>query len=231
MGAGPRARLGIVQGPALRPDNQHMKILFDFLPIVLFFGMFKYAEGHKDWAATTATDWLGFMVSGGVVGPSEAPVLLATVVVIIATLAQILWLKARGKKVDTMLWVSLALVTVLGGATIYFHSENFIKWKPTVLYWVMGSALLVGQLVFKKNGIKSLMGAQMELPDAIWRAVNFSWIGFFAVMGVLNLWVAFTFSTDTWVNFKLFGGLGLMVVFVLAQAVYLNKHIKPGTTP
>lgn len=208
-----------------------MKILFDFLPIVLFFGMFKYAEGHKDWAASTATDWLGFMVSGGVVGPSEAPVLLATVVVIVATLAQILWLKARGKKVDTMLWVSLALVTVLGGATIYFHSENFIKWKPTVLYWVMGSALLVGQLVFKKNGIKSLMGAQMALPDAIWRVVNFSWVGFFAVMGILNLWVAFSFPTATWVNFKLFGGLGLMVVFVLAQALYLNKHIKPGTTP
>ena len=91
-----------------------MKILFDFLPIVLFFGMFKYAEGHKEWAASTATDWLGFMVSGGVVGPSEAPVLLATVVVIVATLAQILWLKARGKKVDTMLWISLGLVTVLG---------------------------------------------------------------------------------------------------------------------
>ena len=208
-----------------------MKILFDFLPIALFFGMFKYAEGHKDWAAATATEWLGFMVSGGVVGASEAPVLLATVVVIIATLAQILWLKARGKKVDTMLWVSLGLVTVLGGATIYFHSEAFIKWKPTVLYWVMGSALLVGQLVFKKNGIKSLMGAQMALPDSIWRVVNFSWVGFFAVMGILNLWVAFTFPTATWVNFKLFGGLGLMVVFVLAQAVYLNKHIKPGTTP
>lgn len=208
-----------------------MKILFDFLPIALFFGMFKYAEGHKDWAASTATEWLGFMVSGGVVGPSEAPVLLATVVVIIATLAQILWIKARGKRVDTMLWVSLGLVTVLGGATIYFHSESFIKWKPTVLYWVMGTALLVGQLVFKKNGIKSLMGAQMALPDAIWRVVNFSWVGFFAVMGILNLWVAFSFPTATWVNFKLFGGLGLMVVFVLAQAVYLNKHIKPGTTP
>lgn len=208
-----------------------MKILFDFLPIALFFGMFKYAEGHKDWAAATATEWLGFMVSGGVVGATEAPVLLATVVVIIATLAQILWLKARGKKVDTMLWVSCGLVTVLGAATIYFHSENFIKWKPTVLYWVMGTALLVGQLVFKKNGIKSLMGAQMALPDSIWRVVNLSWVGFFAVMGVLNLWVAFTFPTATWVNFKLFGGLGLMVVFVLAQAIYLNKHIKPGTTP
>lgn len=208
-----------------------MKILFDFLPIALFFGMFKYAEGNKDWAAATATEWLGFMVSGGVVGAAEAPVLLATVVVIVATLAQILWLKVSGKKVDTMLWISLGLVTVLGGATIYFHSESFIKWKPTVLYWVMGGALLLGQLVWKKNGIKSLMGAQMNLPDHIWRLVNFSWVGFFAVMGLLNLWVAFTFSTSTWVNFKLFGGLGLMVVFVLAQAVYLNKHIEPGTTP
>ncbi|WP_431096354.1 septation protein A [Polaromonas aquatica] len=208
-----------------------MKILFDFLPIALFFGMFKYAEGNRDWAAATATEWLGFMVSGGVVGAAEAPVLLATVVVIVATLAQILWLKMSGKKVDTMLWISLGLVTVLGGATIYFHSESFIKWKPTVLYWVMGGALLLGQLVWKKNGIKSLMGSQMNLPDSIWRVVNFSWVGFFAVMGLLNLWVAFTFSTATWVNFKLFGGLGLMVVFVLAQAVYLNKHIEPGTTP
>lgn len=203
-----------------------MKILFDFLPIVLFFGMFKYAEANTAWSAQTATDWLGFMVSGGVVGPAEAPVLLATVVVILATLAQILWLVARGRKIDTMLWVSLGLVTLLGGATIYFHSESFIKWKPTVLYWVMGGALLVGQLVFGKNGIQSLMGAQMTLPDAIWRKVNYSWVAFFAVMGVLNLWVAFNFPTATWVNFKLFGGLGLMLVFVLAQAVFLNKHIK-----
>ena len=208
-----------------------MKILFDFLPIALFFGMFKYAEGNKDWAASTATEWLGFMVSGGVVGLAEAPVLLATVVVIVATLAQILWLKARGKKIDLMLWVSLGLVTALGSATIYFHSESFIKWKPTVLYWVMGGALLFGQLVLKKNGIKSLMGAQMDLPDAIWRLVNFSWVAFFTGMGFLNLWVAFNFPTAIWVNFKLFGGLGLMMLFVLVQAVYLNKHIKPSATP
>ena len=208
-----------------------MKILFDFLPIALFFGMFKYAEANKDWAAGIATDWLGFMVSGGVVGPAEAPVLLATVVVIVATLAQILWLKASGRKVDTMLWVSLGLVTVLGSATIYFHSESFIKWKPTVLYWVMGGSLLIGQLVFKKNGIKSLMGAQMALPDSTWRLVNYSWVAFFALMGCLNLWVAFNFSTSTWVNFKLFGGMGLMLVFIMAQAVYLNKRILPDTTP
>ena len=203
-----------------------MKILFDFLPIALFFGMFKYADGHKEWAASTATDWLGFMVSGGVVGVAEAPVLLATVVVIVATLAQIVWLKLRGRKVDTMLWVSLGLVTVLGSATIYFHSETFIKWKPTMLYWLMGSALLVGQLVFRTNFVQRLMGAQMELPDAVWRTLNWAWAGFFAFMGVLNLWIAYRFDTNTWVNFKLFGGMGLMVLFVLGQALYLGRHMK-----
>lgn len=203
-----------------------MKILFDFLPIALFFGMFKYAEGHKDWAASVATDWLGFMVSGGIVGPAEAPVMLATVVVIVATLGQIIWLKARGRKVDTMLWVSLGLVTTLGMATIYFHSENFIKWKPTILYWVMGGSLLLGQWLFNKNGIKSVMSAQMTLPEPVWRTVNYSWAGFFSVMGFVNLWVAFNFSTSAWVNFKLFGGMGLMLVFVLAQAVFLNKYIQ-----
>ena len=208
-----------------------MKILFDFLPIMLFFGMFKYAEGNKEWAAAAATDWLGFMVAGGVVGPTEAPVLLATVVVIVATLAQILWLKSRGQKVDTMLWISLGLVTVLGAATIYFHSESFIKWKPTVLYWVMGVALLFGQVVLKKNGIQKLMGAQMKLPDPVWARVNLAWVGFFAAMGALNLWVAFNFSTAAWVNFKLFGGLGLMIAFVLAQAVVLNKYLQDPEKP
>jgi intracellular septation protein len=208
-----------------------MKILLDFLPIMLFFGMFKYAEGNTEWAATTATDWLGFMVAGGVVGPTEAPVLLATVVVIVATLAQILWLKSRGQKVDTMLWISLGLVTVLGAATIYFHSESFIKWKPTVLYWVMGSALLFGQVVLKKNGIQKIMGAQMKLPDSVWARVNLAWVGFFTAMGVLNLWVAFNFSTATWVNFKLFGGLGLMIAFVLAQAIVLNKYLQDPEKP
>lgn len=208
-----------------------MKILFDFLPIALFFGMFKYAEGNKNWAAATATEWLGFMVSGGVVGAAEAPVLLATVVVIVATLAQILWLKARRKKVDKMLWVSCGLVTVLGAATIYFHSESFIKWKPTLLYWTTGSALLLGQLIFKKNGIQAMMGAQMNAPDSTWRVVNYSWVAFFAIMGLLNLWIAFTFSTSTWVNFKLFGGIGLFLVFAVGQALYLSKHAQADTAP
>jgi intracellular septation protein len=210
----------------LNSPTSIMKILFDFLPIALFFGMFKYAENHRDWAASTASEWLGFMVAGGTVGPNEAPVLLATLVVMLATLAQVLWLKVRGQKIDLMLWVSLALVVLLGGATIYLHNENFIKFKPTLLYWLMGGSLLAGQLLFKKNGIQALLGAQMEVPDKVWRTVNISWIVFFAVMGVLNLWVAFTFSTSTWVSFKLFGSMGLMLIFVLGQAVYLNQHAK-----
>ena len=115
-----------------------MKLLLDFLPLVLFFGTFKYAEAHKDWAATFASDHFGAIVSGGVVGPDEAPVLLATLVVIVATLAQIGIIFARGKKPDMMLWITFVLVVVLGGATVWFHNATFIKWKPSVLYWAMG---------------------------------------------------------------------------------------------
>ena len=202
-----------------------MKLLLDFLPIVLFFLTFNAAEKRADEAARLASDWFGFMVSGGVVGAKEAPVLLATVVVIVATLAQVLYLKARRQKVDTMLWVSLALVTVLGGATIYFLSETFIKWKPTVLYWVMSAAFLLSPVLAGKNLLKILLGEQVELPAFAWKRLNLAWVLFFAFMGVLNLWVAFTFETATWVNFKLFGGMGLMFVFMLAQGFYLARYM------
>ena len=204
-----------------------MKILFDFLPILLFFGAFKYAEGQKDWAAAYATEHLGFLVSGGVVGSGEAPVLLATVVVIVATFAQVAFLLARGKKIDLMLWVSFALVSVMGGATIWFHSETFIKWKPTALYWFMAGSLLVSQTVFRKNLLHMLLGDKVDLPGAVWLRLGLAWIGFFAAMGVLNLYVAFNFETATWVNFKLFGGMGLMLAFVLAQGLYLSRHMQP----
>jgi intracellular septation protein len=203
-----------------------MKLLFDFLPILLFFIAFKYAEGQKEWAAAFATSQLGFLVSGGVVGPEEAPVLLATVVVIIASLAQVTWLKARGRKVDTMLWVSLVLVVLLGGATIYFHSETFIKWKPSVLYWAMGLAFWLGPLLFKRNLLRMLLGEQLQLPARVWHRLNFAWVAFFAVMGLLNLWVAYTFSTETWVNFKLFGAIGLTLLFTLGQGLYLSRFLK-----
>jgi intracellular septation protein len=202
-----------------------MKILLDFLPILLFFLTFKYADGHKDWAAAFATDHLGFMVAGGKVGPEEAPVLLATVVVVAATIVQVAWLKANRRKVDLMLWVSLVLVVVLGGLTVWLHSETFIKWKPTLLYWAMGLALAIGQAVFGRNLLRLLMGEQLTLPDAVWRRLNLAWIGFFVAMGGLNLWIAYRFSTEIWVDFKLFGSLGLMLVFTIAQGVYLSRYL------
>ena len=206
-----------------------MKLLFDFLPIFLFFGAFKYAEGQPDWAASFATEHLGFLVSGGVVGATEAPVLLATVVVIVASLAQIGFLLARGKKVDMMLWVSLILVTVLGGATVWFHNETFIKWKPSVLYWCMGLAFWLGPLLFNKNLLQALMGAQLDLPAPVWQRLNMAWVAFFGLMGLLNIYIAYSFSTATWVNFKLFGGMGLMLLFTLAQGIYLTRHMKPDS--
>jgi intracellular septation protein len=207
-----------------------MKLLLDFLPIILFFVAFKAADANKEAAAALATGHFGFLVSGGVVGPGEAPVLLATVVVIVATLLQVAYLAARGRKIDLMLWVSLALVVVMGGLTIWLHSEPFIKWKPTLLYWVMGSAFGLAPLLFGKNLLKLLLGEQLQLPAPVWQRLNLAWVLFFAAMGGLNLWVAFTFSTDAWVNFKLFGSLGLMLVFTIAQGLYLARHL-PDEAP
>lgn len=204
-----------------------MKILLDFLPIALFFAAYTFAKGQPEWAADFATRHFGSLVSGGTVAPTEAPVLLATLVVIVATVAQVALLKLRGRKVDGMLWLSLALVVVLGGATVWFHSETFIKWKPSVLYWAMGTALWLGPLVFGKNLLKAILGEQLQLPAKVWHRLNFAWVAFFAAMGLLNLWVAYNFSTDTWVNFKLFGGIGLMLVFTVGQALYLNRHLPP----
>jgi len=147
------------------------------------------------------------------------------VVVIFASLAQVAWLKLRGKKVDLMLWISLALVVVLGGLTVWLHSETFIKWKPTGLYWAMGLSFLVSQTLFGRNLLKLMIGEQLQLPDAVWRRLGLAWVAFFAVMGLLNLWVAYNFSTDAWVNFKLFGGIGLMLLFTLGQGLYISRHL------
>ena len=204
-----------------------MKLLLDFLPLILFFIVFKGAEGHADAAAAFSTEHFGFLVSGGVVGPQEAPVLLATLVVMLATLAQAAILKLRGKKIDLMLWISLVLVVVLGGATVWFHNETFIKWKPTGLHWAMALTLWISQAFFGKNLIKSMLGAELQLPDTVWLRLNRAWVLFFAAMGVVNLYVAYNFSTSAWANFKVFGVTGLMVLFVVAQSLYLGKHLPP----
>ena len=174
-----------------------MKILIDFFPIILFFVAFKV------WG-----------------------IYAATAVAIAATVVQIGYLRYKHGKVEPMQWLSLGVIVLFGGATLLAHSETFIKWKPTVLYWLMGSALLLGHLIFKKNLLRSVMGAQLQLPDPVWTKLNYAWVTFFACMGALNLWVAFNFDTDTWVNFKLFGGMGLMVVFVIGQALYMSRYLK-----
>jgi intracellular septation protein len=174
-----------------------MKFLFDLFPVILFF--------------------IAFKVSG---------IYVATGVAIAATFAQIGWLLARGRKVDTMLWVSLAIIVLFGGATLWLQDETFIKWKPTVLYWLFGAVLAGSTLIFRKNLIRKLMEEQISLPERVWRQLNASWIGFFALMGAANLFVAYSFPTDTWVSFKLFGGMGLMIAFIVAQSLLLAKYVE-----
>ncbi len=174
-----------------------MKIFFDLFPIILFFAAYKF---------------FGIYV--------------ATAVAIGATFAQIGWVWFRHRKVDTMLWVSLAIISVFGGATLLLHDATFIKWKPTVLYWLFASVLLISQAVFKKNLIKAMMQKQIALPENIWRRLSLGWAVFFAAVGVVNLYVAFNYSENTWVNFKLFGILGLMLVFVFGQGLVLAKYVE-----
>jgi intracellular septation protein len=173
-----------------------MKFLFDLFPVILFFTVFKI---YGIYAATAAA--------------------------ILATILQICWVKFRHGKVDKMLVASGVIITVFGGATLLLQDETFIKWKPTVLYWLFAVSLLLADLVFKKNLIRNLMEKQISMPDAIWFRLNFSWALFFAFLGGLNLYVAYTFSTDWWVDFKLFGTTALMLAFIIGQTLVLNKYI------
>lgn len=208
-----------------------MKLLLDFLPLLLFFGTFKFADAHKEWAAAFASNHLSFLVSGGVVGTEEAPVLLATLVVIAATLVQVVTLKLMRRKIDLMLWITLALVVVLGGATVWFHNATFIKWKPSAAFWAMGLALWASQAFFKKNLLQSMMGEDLHLPAWVWQRLNFAWVAFFGMMGLLNIYVAYSFSTSTWATFKVFGVYGLMIVFTVAQVLYLSRFMKDDPVP
>lgn len=173
-----------------------MKLLFDLFPVIVFFVAFKVAD-----------------------------IYVATGVAIAATFAQIAWVWFRHRKVENMLWVSLAIIVVFGGATLLLHDETFIKWKPTVLYWAFAVVLVGARYAFRKNLIRSMVGKQLELPEPVWDKLNLSWAGFFLVMGCLNLFVAFRFSTDVWVNFKLFGGMGLMLLFALGQGLMLSRYV------
>ena len=211
-----------------------MKFLFDLLPVILFFIVYKFADGHQEAAHALAVQYMGGLISGGSITAEQSPIMLATAVGIVATVLQILYLLARGRKVDGMLWLSLGVIVVTGGATIYFHDQTFIMWKPTILYWAFALALFVAQVGFRNNLMRKVMEAQIRLPDAVWAKVGYAWMTFFAAIGVLNLVMAFIVfkgNTGAWVNFKLFGITGIFFAFIIVQTLMLSKYIEDQEQP
>jgi intracellular septation protein len=176
-----------------------MKILFDLFPVILFVG------------AYVLTDDL----------------FIATGAIIAATIAQVAWQRIRHGRVDKMLWVSLGIVLVLGSLTLILQDKRFILWKPTVVYWIFAAVLLGAQAFAGKNLIRALLGKEITAPDAVWNRINVAWALFFAAMGFVNLYVAFTYSEAFWVQFKLWGFTGILLVFALAQGLYLTRHAQP----
>jgi len=178
-----------------------MKFLFDLFPIILFFVAFKLGDIYT-----------------------------ATIVAMVATIGQILWVYYRHRKIDAMQWVSLVMILVFGSLTIFLHDKTFIQLKPTALYWLFSGALFISAQFFRKNWIQVLMGKQVTLKaesaHSVWHTLNNAWAIFFFFMGVLNLYIAFEYSEEAWVNFKLFGSTGLLISFVIAQGVWLSKHME-----
>jgi intracellular septation protein len=172
-----------------------LKLFFDLFPVLLFFIAYKVAGIYT-----------------------------ATAVAIGATALQIGYALMRGRKVSNLQWASLVIIVLFGGATLVLRDETFVKWKPTVLYWLAG-AVFLGGLAFRTNLVKAVMSEGIAMPDAAWTKLCVAWGVFFLFKGTLNLWVAYHFDTDTWVNFKLFGGMGLMLAFVIAQAFWIAKYL------
>ena len=173
-----------------------MKFLFDLFPVILFFIAFKFFGIYT-----------------------------ATAVAIGATIAQIIYSKLRHGKVDNMLLISGVIITVFGGATLLLKDPTFIQWKPTVLYWLFSLTLLGAQFIFKKNPIRSFMDKQISLPNNVWARLNLAWALLFIALGILNLYVAFNYSQDIWVDFKLFGITGIMFIFIVIQTFVLSKYL------
>ncbi|MBV7481910.1 septation protein A [Bordetella sp. BOR01] len=180
------------------------KFLFDLFPLILFFIAYRFTDIYT-----------------------------ATAVAIAASVAQFIWLRATGKRIEATHWINLSVIVIFGGATLWLHSDVFIKWKPTVLYWLFGGALLGARLLFKRNLMRRLLGTQIELPDAAWDKLNLSWALFFLAAGAVNLYVAFSghFTESQWVNFKVFGLMGLLLVFVIGQSLWLGRHIQQPRPP
>ena len=184
-----------------------MKFLFDFFPIFLFFIAYKAYD-----------------------------IYVATAVAIIASFIQVGWFWLQYRRVEKMHVITLLLITVLGGATLIFQDPNFIKWKPTVVNWLFGVTFIGSQFIGKKPIVQRMMEANVELPSIIWSRLNLAWAVFFIFLGFLNLYVAFSghYDMDTWVNFKMFGMIGLTFVFIIGQAFFIGRYVKEPeneTTP
>jgi intracellular septation protein len=206
-----------------------MKFLFDLFPVALFFAVLKWAKSHTDSAHDLVIQFLSGFISGGIVTVEQSPIMLATAIAILASVSQIAYLLVRRKKIDGMLWVSVFVIVLFGGLTIYFNNKTFILLKPTILYWCFAVALAYSQLFLKKNMIRTMMEEQIKLPDQVWLRLNLAWVGFFITMGLINLFVAFVLFKDNdeaWATFKLFGGVGLMFAFVICQTIFLAKYME-----
>lgn len=177
-----------------------MKLLFDFFPIVVFFVCYKLFGIYT-----------------------------ATAVAILLSILQVVIYRIKYQRYEKLHIVSLLLIVVLGGATLIFHNPWFIKWKPTAIYWLTSAIFLGSTFIGKKPLIQKIMEANITLPQKIWLRLSHAWSAFFMLMGVVNLYIAYHYDTDTWVNFKLFGGAGCTLLFVLLQAAYLAKHAAPVT--
>ena len=202
------------------------------MPVILFFVGYHNASFVAE--NTPVGSWID---------PNQPEVIVATIIAtgiaILASFIQVggFWLK--NKRFERMHIFSLVLISGLGGVTIVFGDPAFIQWKPTVLNWVFAGAFLISEFVGEQNLVKRMMGAQIKLPEPVWLKLNISWVLFFIVSGFANLYVAFYYATeldektrmDFWVDFKLFGLMGMTFIFVIAQGIYLTRHMQVDAEP
>jgi len=206
-----------------------LKLLLDLMPVIVFFTVFRIAKASPQTAQTLAAAVLGSVPAAGQAVSDIVPVILATACAILATLIQVGWLLIRRATVSASVWLSAALIVVFGGLTVWLHNEWFIKWKPTLLYWAFAAVLAGGQWVWKRNLLGVLFSSELQLPQMAWDRLLIAWTAFFALLGGLNLLVAYNYSTETWVNFKTFGLLGLTFAYSISTGLYVARHLKSTT--
>lgn len=205
-----------------------MKFLFDFFPLILFFAAYQLSSTNEAAALSLVEQYLGGMIFSGKISANEAATMLSTIVAMIATVLQVSYLLARRRRVGGMLWVSLVVIVIFGSMTVYLHNETFIKWKPTILYWIFAAALLISQICFDRNLVRKAMEEALQLPEAVWSRVGFTWVAFLFVLGGLNLMMAFVIyrdNTAAWVNFKVFGTASIFFAFAIGQSMLLMRHV------